>query len=171
MRVAQTVENLPAMQETEVQTLGWEDPLEKGKATHSTILAWRIPQPEESGRLQSTGLQRAGHDWVTNTYLCQDQCLEHGKTQYLWCFLIIAVSVCVVVTQMFLTLCDPVDCSLPDSSVHGILQAGILEWVAVLSSFSRVSSWPRDRTRVSCIAGSFFTTASPGKHNYWYGFF
>ena len=51
------VKNLPAMQETWVQSLGWEDPLEKGMATHSTILAWRIPQTEEPGGQQSMGLQ------------------------------------------------------------------------------------------------------------------
>ena len=51
--------------------------------------------------------------------------------------------------------CDPVDCSLPGSSVHGISEARILEWVAI--SFSRVSSWPRNQTQVSCIAGRFFT--------------
>ena len=56
--VAQTVKNLPAMQETWVQSLGWEDLLEKGMATHSSILAWRIPWTEEPGGLQSTGSQR-----------------------------------------------------------------------------------------------------------------
>ena len=60
--MAQMVKNLPAMQETQVQSLGWEDPLEKGMATHSSILAWRIPWTEEPGGLQSTGLQRVGHD-------------------------------------------------------------------------------------------------------------
>ena len=60
--MAQTVENMPAMWETQVQSLGWEDPLEKGMATHSTILAWRIRWTEEPGRLQSTGSQRVGHD-------------------------------------------------------------------------------------------------------------
>ena len=58
---AQTVKSLPAMQETWVQSLGQEDPLEKGKATHSSITAWRIPWTEEPGGLQSAGLQRAGH--------------------------------------------------------------------------------------------------------------
>ena len=53
--VAQTVKNLPAMQEAWVQFLGWEDPLEKGMATHSSILAWRIPWTEEPGGLQSLG--------------------------------------------------------------------------------------------------------------------
>ena len=55
--VAQTVKNLPAMQETQVRSLGWEDPLEEGMATHSSILAWRIPWAEEHGRLQSMGSQ------------------------------------------------------------------------------------------------------------------
>ena len=63
----QTVKNLPATQETQVRSLGREDPLEKGTATHSSILAWRIPWTEEPGGLQSTGSQRVGHDWVTNT--------------------------------------------------------------------------------------------------------
>ena len=60
--VAQTVENLPAMPETWFRSLGWEDPLEKGMATHSSILAWRIPWTEEPDGLQSTGSQRIGHD-------------------------------------------------------------------------------------------------------------
>ena len=55
--VAQSVKNLPAMQETQVRFLGWEDPLEKEMATHSNILAWPIPWTEEPGRLQSTGSQ------------------------------------------------------------------------------------------------------------------
>ena len=60
--VAQLVKNLPAMQETQVQSLGHEDPLEKGMVTHSSILAWRIPWMEEPGRLQSMRSQRVRHD-------------------------------------------------------------------------------------------------------------
>ena len=60
--VAQMVKNPPAMQETQVQSLGWEDRLEKGVATDSSILAWRIPRMEEPGGLQSMGLQRHGAD-------------------------------------------------------------------------------------------------------------
>ena len=60
--VAQMVKRLPVMQETWVQSLVQEDPLEKEMATHSSILAWRIPWMEEPGRLQSTGLQRVRHD-------------------------------------------------------------------------------------------------------------
>ena len=66
--VAQMVENLPAMQETMVQPLGQEDPLEKGMVTLSSILAWRIPWIEEPGRLQSKGSQRAGYDWGTKIF-------------------------------------------------------------------------------------------------------
>ena len=53
------------MQETQIQSLGWEDPLEKGMATHSSIFAWKIPWAEQPGRLQSMGLQRVRHDLVT----------------------------------------------------------------------------------------------------------
>ena len=60
--VVQTVKSLPAVQETWVQSLGQEDPLEKEMATHSSTLAWRIPWREEPGRLQSMGLQRVRHD-------------------------------------------------------------------------------------------------------------
>ena len=60
--VAQLVNHLPAVQETQVQSLGREDPLEKGLATHSSILAWRIPWTEEADGLQSMGSQRIGHD-------------------------------------------------------------------------------------------------------------
>ena len=64
-----------------------------------------------------------------------------------------------LVVELFLTLCDPLDCSPPGSSVHGILQPIILEWVAIL--FSRVSSWPRDQTRVSHTAGRSFIPFEP----------
>ena len=60
--VAERLKRLPPMQETWVRTLGWEDPLEKEMETHSSILAWRIPWTEEPFRLQSTGLQRVGHN-------------------------------------------------------------------------------------------------------------
>ena len=60
--IAQMVKNLPTMWETQVQSLGWEDPLEKERTTHSSISAWEIPWTEEPRRLQSMGLQRVGHD-------------------------------------------------------------------------------------------------------------
>ena len=69
--------------------------------------------------------------------------------------------VVVLVAQSYPTLCDPMDCGLPGSSVHGILQARILEWIAI--PFSRGSFWPRDLTWVSCIAGRSFTIWATGK--------
>ena len=62
--MAQRLKRLPAMRETRVRPLGWEDPLEKEMATHSSILAWRIPWTEEPGRLQSMGSQRVGYDFT-----------------------------------------------------------------------------------------------------------
>ena len=61
-QVAQRLKHLPAMRETWVRSLGWEDALEKEVATHSSILAWKIPWTEEPGRLPSMGSQRVGHD-------------------------------------------------------------------------------------------------------------
>ena len=66
------------------------------------------------------------------------------------------------VTQSCPTLCDPMDCSLPGFSVHGIFQAKVLEWVAI--AFSRGSSCPRDRTKVSCITGRRFEMLYPLSH-------
>ena len=62
------VKSLPAVWKTQVQSLDWEDPLEKEMATHSSILAWEIPWTEEPGRLQSMGSRRVGHDWVTSLF-------------------------------------------------------------------------------------------------------
>ena len=63
----QMIKNLPAMRETWVWSLGWEDPIQKRTATHSSILVWRIPWTAKVGRLRSMGLQRVGHNWVTFT--------------------------------------------------------------------------------------------------------
>ena len=84
--MAQTVKNLPAVRETRVPSLGWEDPREKIMATHSSVLAWRIPWTEEPGRLQSIGSYRVGHDThrlcrqihnVINNYLRPESSLEN----------------------------------------------------------------------------------------------
>ena len=72
---------------------------------------------------------------------------------------------CGLVAQSCPTLCSPMNCSLSGSSIHGILQARILEWIAI--PFSRGSSCPKDRTQVSCIAGTFFTIWATGKINWW----
>ena len=91
--------------------------LEKEMATHSSVLAWRIPWTEEPGRLQSMELQSIRHNWMTTTT-------------------------------------NTMDSSPPGSAIHGIFQARVLEWAAI--SFSRGSSQPRDRTRVSYIADRRF---------------
>ena len=120
------VKNLPAMQEKRVRSLGQEDPLEKGMATHSSILVcpW--------------GSKRVGHDWV----------IELNRTEMM---LVLTRSVC---AQSCLTLWDHMNCHPPGSSVSGILQARILEWVAI--PFSRRYSWFKDRTWIFCIIGRFF---------------
>ena len=75
------VNNVPAIQETQVQSLGWEDSLEEGMAIHSSIPAWRIPWAEEPGRLQSMGLQRVGYNWGTDTFLrCTHELQALGGT-------------------------------------------------------------------------------------------
>ena len=76
--LAQTVKNLPSVQETQVQSLGGEESLEKGMATHSSILARRIPWTEGPGGLQSMGLQSVGHDSATNTFTCYNTYLSNS---------------------------------------------------------------------------------------------
>ena len=89
-------------------------------ATHSSVLAWKIPGMGEPHGLSSMGSHRVGHDWSD---LAAAAVLEGSE-----------------VTQLCPTFCDPMDCSLPDSSIHGVFQASILEWVAISSS--KASSWP-----------------------------
>ena len=81
--VAQMVKNLPAMWKTWVWPLGWEDPVNVGMATHSSILAWNIPWTEDSGGLQTMGLQRVRHDWETKN--STDSCVyQYFITFYCW---------------------------------------------------------------------------------------
>ena len=128
----------------QVRSLGREDPLEKEMVTHSSILAWRIPWMEKPGRLQSMGSQRVGQNCVTSLFTIIKLMYYNKKTKGI-----------VKVAQSCLTLCNPMNCRLTGSSVHGILQARILGWVAL--PFSRGSSQPRDQTQVSNIAGGLFT--------------
>ena len=82
--VAQTVKNLPEMQETWVQSLGWEDPPEKGMATHSSVLAWRIPLDRERClRFQAMGSQRVRHDSASNTLTFHGSVLKEDNMYYL----------------------------------------------------------------------------------------
>ena len=83
--VAQTVKCLPTMQETWVQSLGWEDLLQKEMATHSSIIAWKIPWMEEPGRLQSMGSQRVRHDWANSlTHSLTHSCRWHHPYGRKW---------------------------------------------------------------------------------------
>ena len=109
------------MWETSVRSLGWEDPLEEGMATYSSILAWRMPMTEEPGGLQSTGLQRVRHNWVTKHI-----------TAYMYAAAAKSLQSCQ-------TLRNPTDGSPPGSPVPGILKARTLEWVAIF--FSNAWKW------------------------------
>ena len=86
--MAEVVKNLPAMQETQVWSLGWEDPQEEGMATHSSILAWRVPWTEEPGGLQSIQWQRVGHDW--SDWACTH--IFSIFTSYMWAWKDVSVS-------------------------------------------------------------------------------
>ena len=175
--------------ETWVWSLGQEDPLEEEMTTHSSILAWRIPWTEESGRLQSTGSQKVRHNWsdlahycLYSLYCASDLCslfstcckfVPLNTHSYLphphplvtviysvfhfdfldsitWLYLSDSpqrACVCAKLLQSCPTLCDPMDCSQPGSSLHEILQAREQEGVAIFSS--RGSSWPSDWAHVS----------------------
>ena len=170
--VAQTVQNLPAMQETGVPSLGQEDPLEKGMAIHSIILAWRIPRTEDPGGLQSRGLSDMT-DQLTHTHkevavavrcspeaeitgcralsLCSSEQKSNDQSTVgtmqgppwgtqgrraqagglSWKITQSVCEVKVLVAQLCLILCNPIGCSPPGFSVHRVLQAGILERVAM----------------------------------------
>ena len=133
--MAQRLKHLPAMWETWVRSLGWENPLEKEMATHSSTLAWWIPWTEEPGGLQSTGSQRVGHDWETSL---------HFTMGLFFCVFYSVALVCLSAAaakslQSCPTLCDPIDGSPPGSPIPGILQTRTLEWGAI--SFSNASKW------------------------------
>ena len=118
------VKHLPTMQETQVQSRGRGDLLEKEMATYSSILAWKIPWIVEPGRLKSVGSQRIGHDRVANSNTIMRTYLHIN----------IYVHICMLGAQSCPTLSNPIDCSLPGSSIHGIFQARVLELGAIAFS-------------------------------------
>ena len=150
--VAQTVKNPPAKQETWVQSLGWEDPLEEGMATHSSILAWRIFNSNIHVPLSLPQYKKQNSICIF-TSSCAPTSPEVTVTLDLVFILSLLffivypnVYICIYIylyirdhfvhaqsLQSCPTLCYPMDCSPPGSSVHGILHARILEWVAVPS--------------------------------------
>ena len=119
------------------------------------LMAWALCQGERQGRGSPCRWLSKGQVGEAPPCLGIPGATGHFWYIYLWrrdmCF----GNLKVLAIQSCPTLCDPMDCNLPGSCVHGIFQARILEWVAIL--FSRGSSRPRDRTRVSCIADRFFT--------------
>ena len=168
------VRNLHAMQETQVWYQGWEDPLKKGMAAHSSIPAWRIPWTEEPGGLQSVGLQRVRHDWATNTfhYSYTERCLLKHGFKLLFIFKLIFIGVKLLYNVVLVSTVQQ-----SESAMHacilsrfnhvrlfaapwtvacqtllsmGILQARTLEWVAMSSSMG--SSQPREQTHMSYIS-------------------
>ena len=114
-------------------------------ASHFLFLVW-IPRYGYHG----------GSEWMLHWYIWLFSCITNSPV--CWLFLLLLFS---CFSRVRPTVCNPMDCSLPGSSVHEILQARVLEWVATPSS--RGSSRPRDWASVSCIAGRFFTTELPGK--------
>ena len=145
------------MQKTWVRSLGWEDLLEKGMTTHSSILAWRIPWTEEPGGLQSIGSQRVRHDWTTNTFT-STYLLSHPVILWdLFMSLEIALGKAQVqfsllpqfssVAQSCLTLCNPMDWRVPGFPVfHQLLELvqTHVHWVGdptISSSVIPFSSW------------------------------
>ena len=153
------INNLPTIQETWVLSLGQEDCLEKGMATHSGILAWRLPSTEDPGGLQSMRSWRVRHDWATNTFSLFFTSSQNGflspNLYFAWGMIQgwewqvtkleinfpgRLVSLCYAKSlQLCLTLCDPIDGSPSGSPIPGILQARTLEWVAI--SFSNAWKW------------------------------
>jgi len=148
--VAQRVKILPALREIWVQSLGCEDPLEKGMATHASILAWRIRMDRRAWR--ATVSKDAESDTTERLSTAQHtvdlQCCLSFRCTEKW-FSYKYVRACVLNSFSCVPLWDPMDCNPPDSSVHGIFQARILEWIAVSSS--RVPSQNRDGTHTPNI--------------------
>ena len=141
------------MQETRVQAQGWEDPLEKEMAIHSSTLAWKNLMDRGAWQATVYEVARVGHDLATKPPHCiaQGALLSALRSPKLEGKPRKRGYMCArTLTQLF-RLCNTTDCSPPGSSVPGISQARILEWVAI--SPSRGSSRPRDQTCVSCIGG------------------
>ena len=117
----------------------------------ATREAWGIQNQAVSPKVHGPLLISRLTDWGIKTYLSWSHWMLLDNKRCRWV---------TVVTQLCPTLCNSVDCSSAGSSVHGVFQTRILEWVVIFSS--RGSSWPRDQTRIPCIGSKFFTTELPG---------
>ena len=167
--VAQPVKNPPAMQETQVRFLGWEDPLQEGTATHSSILAWRTAWTEEPGGLQSMELQSL-------TWLRTLSFSFPSSAQLTQALISTSAAAAAKSLQSCPTLCDPIDGSPSGFAVPGILQARTLEWVAI--SFSNAWNWrvkvkllSRVRSSATPWTAAFQAPPSMGfsRQEYWSG--
>ena len=124
------VKNLPAVGDTWAWSLGWGNPLEKGMATHSSFLVWRIPCTEEPGKLQSMGSQRVGHSWVTNTFL-----LEYHA--------VCSISGSLCLSSTLFVRCKIRESSWEADNLHKIIHSRIILH-SLLSSWSTiVLGWPK----------------------------
>ena len=171
--VAQLVKNPPEMQETWVQFLGWEDPLEKGTATHSSILAWRSPWI-----VWSMGSQRVRHNWVTFAYTFNfyNHCLlidefssftlMKWRNRFNYFHLISChwlslpfypfLGFCCSVTKLCPTLCDPIDCGRTGSSVlYYPLEFAQIHVIWVSEAMSRLFTSGSQSIRASALVESF----------------
>ena len=147
--VAQMVKNLTTMWETWVPYLGQEDPLEKEMATHPSILACRIPWPEEPGGLQSTWLQRVGHDWVSNTFtlsIIHESTLQSIPNYFKAPIISIASSPCLV----------SIISSQSDTHLHNKMSFCCLKiaFIEPLSTSKPSSVCPQPKAALSNIADS-----------------
>ena len=127
--------------------------IQTGRENHQ-ISIFKILLSAELGERGTEGKRRGG-TWLDGDEASEKPLAVVPVSDDLHC------CCCWLVAQLCPNLCDPMDCSPPGSSVHGISQARVLEWVAI--SFSWGSSWPSDRAHISCLAGRFFTTEPPGK--------
>ena len=162
--VAQAVKHLPTMRETRVRSLGQEVPLEKEMATHSSILAWKIPWMEEPGRLQSMGLQRVGHNWATSLHFTL-YIYTYTHTHYILLSFHPLMGTCGVSISILSTMCaqlescpaqcHPMACSPPGSSAHELVQARVLEWDRGLPGMELVPG------ASPASAGRLFTPGKP----------
>ena len=167
------------MKERWIQSLGWEDSLEKGIATHSSILAWRIPWTEEPGGLVSMGSQRVRHNWATNTFTSSvcfllESFYSESESSSVVCDSLrplglyspwnspgqnIGVGSLSLLQAIFPTQGLNLGLLHCRRNLYQLSHKGsprILEWVAY--PFSSGSSQPRNWTRVSCTAGRFLPT-------------
>ena len=148
--VALVVKNLPAMQETWVWSLGWEDPLEKGMAAHSSILGWRIPWMEEPGGVQSTGSQSVIYSLGTNTF---------SFYVFIWLHQVWVVAWGIFVESFRISCCDTQILYL--WPVGSVVACGVSCSVA----WSILLPWPEMEPAYTlpALQGRFLTTGPPGK--------